>query len=414
MSLRRRMFWCSAMTTGLLAIAVPAASAATPGAAPPSARATGVASAATISGSNDFLDGDSCIRDGYFCMAVGADTLSGAQVGLSEMLSGHSWTTEPVPSPTAGPNVFGNEVSCASPKSCLLVGDHWTGTNGHPSNLAEAWNGSAWRIVADTGPARSAYSFPDGVACPTTKFCLAVGSAGSVAGYQNAAYTWTNGTTWRQISVPKPAGARWSELGTVACTSSSTCMAVGNYENRSRRNVSFAARWRKGRWQLLTTPAIRGQHLVNFDGISCSTSTVCMAVGNTEDNTRQRYYHAFAELWSGGKWRLTTLGPDGSFFYGASCPSRTHCFAAGFDFPSHASFAHGLIEAWNGDAWKTQRAPETSAPGSGDVLTDVSCATSLDCEAVGFRFAPNRSDSDQTLAERWNGHGWALQTTVNP
>jgi hypothetical protein len=419
--LQRGIIWCSAAIAAALAISVPAASAATASAPRPIAAAgagqAGAASPAVrlsaASGSNDFLDGDSCTRGG-FCMTVGSYTLSGTQLGLSEMLSGGSWTAEPVPSPTTGPNVFGNEVSCASPASCLFVGEHWAGKDGHTSNLAESWNGSSWRIVATAGPARSAVSGLDDVACPTTKFCLAVGYGGAVNRYQDTAYTLANGTTWRRISTPKPSGARWSELGSVACSSASNCMAVGNYENRARRDVSFAARWHSGRWQLEATPGIRGQRFASFEGISCPTATLCMAVGNTEDKTREEYYHAFADVWSGGKWHLSTLGRSETVFYGASCPSKTRCFAAGYGWPSKTSFAHTLIETWTGRSWRTQRAPETSAPGSGDVLADVSCVTQSDCEAVGYSFVPNSSSTDQTLAERWNGDGWAVQATVNP
>jgi hypothetical protein len=56
----------------------------------------------------------------------------------------------------------------------------------------------------------------------------------------------------------------------------------------------------------------------------------------------------------------------------------------------------------------------TPAPHSGDVLTHVSCVTRSDCEALGYSFVPNASNSDKTLAEMWNGHHWAVQTTVNP
>jgi hypothetical protein len=418
MSFGRRTIWCATATTALLAIALPAAAATTPGAAQPSGRVAEAtasgrqAASAAASGSDDFFDGNSCVRGG-FCMAVGSYTLSGAQVGLSEMLSGGTWTTEPVPSPTTGPNVFGNEVSCTSPTNCLFVGWHWAGKNGRTSNLAEAWNGSSWRIVATAGPAKSTASGLNDVACPTTKFCLVVGNAGPANHYQDTAYTW-NGSTLKRISVPKPGGARWSELAAVACSSSTNCLAVGNYDNRSGRNVSFAARWHKGRWQLLTIPAIHGQRFAFFEGISCATSTLCMAVGQTEDTTREEYYHAFAEEWSGGKWHLSTLGRKASFFYNVSCPSRTRCFAAGYGFPSLTSFAHALIETWNGRTWSSQRPVETAAPSSGDVMTHVSCVTSLDCETAGFSFNPGGSNSDQTLAEQWDGHGWALQTTVSP
>ena len=134
----------------------------------------------------------------------------------------------------------------------------------------------------------------------------------------------------------------------------------------------------------------------------------------TVDNTSHRFYHAFAEVWSGGKWRVSTLRRPPSVFLGASCPVSNRCFASGYTFPAGSTFAHPLIETWNGRTWATQRPVQTPAPHSGDSLQHVSCFSQLVCAAVGYRFVPGVSNSDQTLAEIWNGHHWTVQTTANP
>lgn len=188
-------------------------------------------------------------------MAVGGYTLNGHNPGLSQMLTRGHWVSESVPSPSQGVNVFANEVSCASPASCLFVGEHFAGQRGPASNLAEAWNGSSWRIVTATGPAGAAFSALDDVACPTTRFCLAVGFSGPARIFQDTAYTWINGTTWRRITVPRPHRARNSALGGLACFDARNCMAVGNYVSASGRFPPFAVRWHDGRWKLLTAPA---------------------------------------------------------------------------------------------------------------------------------------------------------------
>ena len=164
----RRLLHGGPRTSGLSAIALILvaacaslalpATAATASTGPQTALA-GQLSAPTAGGSNDYFNSDSCMSSA-FCMAVGGYSQSGHLPGLSEKFSGGSWVAEPVPSPAQGVNVFANEVSCASPASCLFVGDHWAGKRGPAANLAEAWNGSSWRIVATTGPARTSYSFP--------------------------------------------------------------------------------------------------------------------------------------------------------------------------------------------------------------------------------------------------------------
>ena len=409
--LHRLMVVGSTVTTALIALALPA-SAATASTGPRIAPAGQVASP-TLGGSSDNFNSDSC-TSGAFCMAIGAYRSGGRTPALSEMFSGGSWVAEPVPAPSPGSNVFANEISCASPANCLFVGEHWGRRPTASANLAEAWNGSSWRIITATGPARSTFSFLDDVACPTTKFCLVTGAAGSSRNYQDAAYTWENGTTWRRIAVPSPSRARNSQLGGLACVNSKNCMAVGNYTSASGHFLPFAARWHDGRWQLQTTPAVPRQRLTVFQGISCAMATRCVAVGITEDETPSMIPHAFAEVWTGGKWHLSTLRRSDSAFLGASCPTRNRCFASGYTIPSTATFGLPLIEAWNGRAWTTQHPVETSAPNSGDDLQHVSCVSQYDCEAVGYSYDPSNTNIQQTLAEHWNGHYWALQSTPNP
>jgi hypothetical protein len=394
-----------------LSLALPAA-AATASTAPRSAPAVKVASAAA-SGTGAWLNSDSCTSRA-FCMAVGGYGRSGNLPALSEMLTGGNWVAEAVPRPSDGGNIYANEVACASPASCLFVGDHWSGKRGAAVNLAEAWDGSSWRIVATTGPGGTSYSFLDDVACPTTRFCLVVGGAGSGRKYHDTAFTWENGTTWRRIKVPSPGHVRNSELAGVACFNSKNCMAVGNYTSASGHVVGFALRWHGGRWKLQVTPSIAKQHWAYFEGVSCPMAKRCVAVGLTEDKTRFEIYHAFAETWNAGRWHVSELRRSPSFFYAISCPASRVCFASGGTYPSLRAFERPLIEAWNGSSWAKQHPVGTSAPYVADQMQNVSCVSRNDCEAVGFSSRPRASSSDHTLAEKWNGQRWTVQATANP
>ena len=191
-------------------------------------------------------------------------------------------------------------------------------------------------------------------------------------------------------------------------------MAVGNYTSASGHYVSFAARWHDGRWKLLTMPAVRRQRFADFQGISCPTATRCVAVGIPRTTLAAGTITPSPRLWSGSKWRVSTLRRSPSYFFGVSCPARNRCFASGITFPSLHAFAHPLIETWNGRTWTTQHPARTSAPNTLNYLQHVSCVTQSDCEAVGDSFDPAVSNSHQTLAENWNGHRWTVQTTPNP
>lgn len=371
----------------------------------------GFSAVPTAGGSDHRLNGDSC-PDTTFCMAVGNYHNVDRIPGLSEMLSAGNWVVERVLTPAQGSNVFANEVSCSSATNCLFVGVHWA-SHGKDSNLAEAWDGSKWQFVTTTRTPGATFSSLNDVACPTASFCLAIGDAGTSAQrYHDTAYTWKNSTTWRQITVPHPRGASSSELGGLACSDAAHCMAVGNYTNSAGRFLPFAVRWDSGRWRLLATPAVRNQHQTIFEGISCPTASKCVAVGNTVDNTAGKFYHAFAEVWSGGKWHVSTLRQAPSVFIGASCPAADRCFASGYTFPSIRGYAHQLIETWNGSNWTTQ-SPAQTARLAGS-LPHVSCVSSVACEAAGYAFYPSTPNNAEAITEVWNGHRWLGQVTPNP
>jgi hypothetical protein len=366
--------------------------------------------APAASGSNHSLNGISC-PDAFFCMAVGNYDRGKRIPGLSEVLTAGMWTVKPVPSPSRGSNIFANEVTCSSTTDCMFVGAHFAGAHGNFSDLAENWNGSKWHIVSGT-VVPGAFSVLNDVACPTAKLCLVIGDAGSAKHFQDTAFTWRNGTTWQRVKVPQPRAARSSELAALACADAAHCTAVGDYENASGRFLPFADLWHSGHWRVITVPAIRGQRETDFQAISCPTATKCIAVGNTVDNTKGQIFHALTYVWSGGKWHAAPLRRSPSVLLGASCPTATRCFASGYTYPSIRSYAHQLIEAWNGHAWTIQHPAQTA--GLGGVVNHVSCALPAQCEAVGNAFSPGVQNSASAITEVWNGHHWQGQVTPNP
>ena len=70
-----------------------------------------------------------------------------------------------------------------------------------------------------------------------------------------------------------------------------------------------------------------------------------------------------------------------------------------------------LAERWNGNKWAIQRTPNVGGA-IRNSLRGVSCPTNNWCMAVGAYKAARRGF--RVLAERWNGHSWALQKPPNP
>jgi hypothetical protein len=111
-------------------------------------------------------------------------------------------------------------------------------------------------------------------------------------------------------------------------------------------------------------------------------------------------------------WALqSTPNPSGtpaSELLGVSCSSVTACTAVGYYNSGGVDVT--LAERWNGTKWMIQTTPNPSIEIS--YLNGVSCPSATDCTATGAYL--NNSGVDVTLAEGWNGTKWAVQTTPNP
>jgi hypothetical protein len=82
-----------------------------------------------------------------------------------------------------------------------------------------------------------------GVSCAAASACTAVGSD-STAGSQAVpmAEGW-DGLTWVSEPIPNPPGSTLALLYGVSCTSASVCTAVGSYSSGSRSGGAFIERY---------------------------------------------------------------------------------------------------------------------------------------------------------------------------
>jgi hypothetical protein len=121
-----------------------------------------------------------------------------------------------------------------------------------------------------------------------------------------------------------------------------------------------------------------------------------------------------AETWNGATWTLLPsppLPPNHSVWFaavfrGVSCVSSTACVAVGTYFGQVTT--RSLAEAWNGTTWTVQPTPNRvpDSLGNDAGLQGVSCTTSTSCTAVGAT-----QGSWNPLAEGWDGSSWHLEYT---
>ncbi len=255
-----------------------------------------------------------------------------------------------------------------------------------------------------------AQSVLQGVSCASLGTCSAVGEHAAGTGPELTLGQRWSGTSWAIQTTPSPAGALDTYLYGVSCASASACTAVGDYDT-SIAYETLAERWNGTSWQAQSTPNPSGAEVSYLSGVSCASDSACIAVGNYATVSGE---FALAERWNGISWGLqSTPNPAGAIdsrLRGVSCTSASACTAVGFT-ENKAGTEVTLAERWNGSSWTIQSSPNPKAS-KGSALTGVSCASVGACTAVGYYLSSTAGMS--ALAERWNGSSWQVQGPPTP
>jgi len=279
-------------------------------------------------------------------------------------------------------------------------------------------------LAAATGAAASAWAVQrtpippgvnselDGVSC-TQRLCTAVGFMTNAFGAEATLAERWNGSSWSIQPTPKPAGVTDSSLLGVSCASSRSCTAVGSSINRAGTQRTLAERWNGTNWSIQRTQDPAGATSSRLVGVSCTSSRSCVAVGFWYYVGLPSSEVMLAERWNGSSWMVqrtpTLAGATFGQFGGVSCvPVRT-CTAVGF-LTNAADVEVTLAQRWYGSGWSIETTP-TPAGARSSGLDGVSCVSSRSCTAVGF--LTNAAGTVGQLAERWNGGSWMLQRTPN-
>ena len=328
------------------------------------------------------------------CEAVGSSTTgAGTYLSLGEAWDGTSWTAQSTPDPAGAGFTSLDAVSCAGPGSCEAGGDFAQSAQAPALQaLAEAWNSSSWTLQQAAAPQGATSNAFNGVSCVSAVLCEAVGTADDALGnLTSLAETW-NGTSWKIQATPDPAqasGGVRAEMFGVSCVSADFCEAVG-YSATAPGAGAWA--WNGTSW---TAQAAPGSSYLQ--SVSCTSVDFCLAAGGNGD----------VDIWNGSAWSQTTAIPGFSSANSVSCASASSCEAVG-NGPSGTQDA----AAWDGSAWSVQTTP-LPKDGNDIILNAVSCVRANSCKAVGSYFTTTTFEQ-LTLAERWNGSTWAVQSTPNP
>ncbi len=335
-----------------------------------------------------------------------APAVSGAALGhRGAVPAALTWKVDASPSPP-GKDAQLSGVTCAVATACFAVGASYSSGGAASRRLLERWDGHSWSIVVTPNPAGALNtSFAD-IACPAVNSCFAVGSSD---GHTLVEY-W-NGHTWSVQPSFNPPG-RTAYLSGVACPSTTNCLAVGTSgSNTDERRL--LERWNGQHWSSAVTPGPSGD--TGFADVSCAGANSCTIVGISGVYTSSQ---PLAEHWDGHQWVAQHPGsPFGvAELVSVSCATATSCVAVG-DVYAGADIVPRtrLVTRWNGTSWHTDTTPlphdAVRGANEDNSFLGVACNSAAACVAVGNY---TTSLGINTLAERWDGHTWSIEPTLNP
>ena len=221
--------------------------------------------------------------------------------------------------------------------------------------------------------------------------------------------------SWTVVPTPSVTSGYDVMLFGVSCTSTSFCVAVGRYiANSDNTPQTVIETWDGSKWSLTLGVDASPSEPNGLSGVSCTSTSFCVAVGAFSTGPLANpTYQTLIETWNGITWSVTT-SPDVSQadregLSSISCASSSRCVAVG-SYDNSAGTAQTLIETWNGSTWSITQSPDPSTSNDA-VLVSVSCYDANQCIAIGHYNVPGVF---QTLIETWNGSTWSITQSPDP
>jgi hypothetical protein len=269
------------------------------------------------------------------CRAVGAYGNAGTGMTLAESSNKGVWTHITTPNPKgSAPELLG--ISCVSTEYCVATG-HYNNTEGKNAVMAEEWNVEAWVLMSPIENPEKDNGKLWSVSCLEVEKCRAVGGWGTFAGLGVAGSETLNGKVWTATKVEEPGAAEFGELFSISCKTANSCMAVGVWrEGVTKKTRLLADHWNGTSWSLSLAEGPSGETESELRGVSCTAVETCIAVGEYRNSSKKEL--TLAEIWNGKKWEVqTTPNPTeaaGSILEAISCPEAEVCNAVGHDINS--------------------------------------------------------------------------------
>ncbi|HEV8065384.1 MAG TPA: hypothetical protein VGP46_11155, partial [Acidimicrobiales bacterium] len=347
-----------------------------------------------------------------FCMAAG---LSG-ELPLAARWNGHSWLPVGAPIPPGVSQGYLQGIVCPSTAVCVAVGNDGNST-GATGAFGDVWRGHGFvasGLAPEQGSVRPVVS---AVSCVSTSSCMAVGSdtRSTSGGTAPLAELW-DGRSWRVLAVPSAGGP--SALASLVCRQGLGCIAVG-YELSASTGLYEIEEflWTGKNWHVSgmpSPPSVAGEAVL--PGLACPTTHFCAAIGYYASADSSQIL-SFSETWDGRRWTIHDAASEGTVateLDAVHCTSPRYCVAVGGFYRRLGGgvLPEAVSEVWNGRAWTVVDVPN-AAGANVSYLFAVKCPAPTSCESVGEHDGSGGSVF-VTAAYDWQGTSWRVQPSPAP
>jgi hypothetical protein len=310
--------------------------------------------------------------------------------------SNPTWTQTELPWTLPGPaNVYLNDVACSG-GVCAAVGYSQAVAAGQSVPVVGILSGGTWSFSHPALLAAASDESLFGVSCSSSTSCVAVGDEIETSGSVALAIVW-DGSSWTASAVPTLAGNLYSELTSVSCAATE-CVAVG-WEDAGASDVPLIDTLAAGSWTPSTVSFPAGFSDDALREVSCATAGSCTALGSGYDAS-STVQNVIANLTS-GVWTSAEVTPPTSGsdqLEGLSCWQSLACWAVGIAGGTDV----GIVMSISGSA--TTVTSLANPAGEGYVqLGAVWCSSADACVATG---RTGTSGGGAAIAETLSGGTW--------
>lgn len=252
------------------------------------------------------LQSVSCQADGT-CTAVGwyyydaADSLyAGLVVPLTNGTPGAAAEVTAMPGNTSGNDWYLTTIACPASGTCTAAGYYSNFARSLVVPITGGAPGQGSELTAPSGTSGTDLGFA-GVSCQSSGACVVVGSYSTAsAGTQAAATPIQNGVPSAPVQVALPSDAQsgsnqLAELNGVSCPATGACLAVGDYRNLTGNSVGMTVSFDAGsigagvETHAPQDESTAGNAYAYLASIGCASSS-CAATGGYSTTTSEAPY----------------------------------------------------------------------------------------------------------------------------